>query len=567
MSHNILYRYINEHNSVFTKRRDCYVELKKFIETPSNSKICALYGLRRTGKTVLMDQMIEELTSKNLPCMLVVCKPGGTMSELENILDDALKNGVKYVFVDEITYLSDFQACASSLANFYAAQGLKIVITGTDSLGIALSRGSQLLDRIDMIHTSYISFGEFHRLLGKNLEEYISYGGTLTDSPYKDNQKTNEYFNSAIVENILSSLERNEGIHSYPPELTELYERGEIGTCINKLVNKLTQSFVIKALLKEYESAPLGMTLNNMKDENRKRIDVPVNRENVNDGLRQRLKIKSNSEIKTKLTQYHLDKLKEYLENLGLLLSIDTYSSFKAPNGPIQIEPLDIVLQPGMVYVHGSELVKELANDSSWRNLANRELINEFIYRADRTVKGAILENAVIANTYLNYNQDRNLYISKLVLSPNGNRHEADMVVVDSSKDEVYLFEVKYSAGLETDHIKHLISEEFIDAIEKEFGAVAGRYVIYNGVTGVWNGIKFVNAEDFFDTIYNHKDVFKSAIVAIDDLCVRGGVLERPLDNSLDATVSSCKTISDISDKKHPVVKRQDFNLDDDDKR
>ena len=45
----------------YPEKRDCYPKLYKYITEHNpdyNGKICALYGLRRTGKTVMMNQCI-----------------------------------------------------------------------------------------------------------------------------------------------------------------------------------------------------------------------------------------------------------------------------------------------------------------------------------------------------------------------------------------------------------------------------------------------------------------------------------------------------------------------------
>jgi predicted AAA+ superfamily ATPase len=57
---------------IYTQKRDCYKELMAFLHRDSN-KVCVLYGLRRTGKTVLMKQATikpfadkEEVCRKNI---------------------------------------------------------------------------------------------------------------------------------------------------------------------------------------------------------------------------------------------------------------------------------------------------------------------------------------------------------------------------------------------------------------------------------------------------------------------------------------------------------------------
>ena len=43
------------------QKRDCFAQLKQFTAREIDGKIAILYGLRRTGKTTLLFQMISEL--------------------------------------------------------------------------------------------------------------------------------------------------------------------------------------------------------------------------------------------------------------------------------------------------------------------------------------------------------------------------------------------------------------------------------------------------------------------------------------------------------------------------
>ena len=117
--------------------------------------------------------------------------------------------------------MDDFINTAATLSDIYSSLGMKIVLSGTDSLGFAFSSRDELFDRNIMIHTSYISFKEYSEVLGiTEIDEYIEYGGTLkmenmdfSDSDYdkeevafKDDESTRKYINTAISKNIANAI-------------------------------------------------------------------------------------------------------------------------------------------------------------------------------------------------------------------------------------------------------------------------------------------------------------------------------------------------------------------------
>ena len=87
-------------------------------------KICALYGLRRTGKTVMMYQYISELSDKDKEkTVYILCLRECDMLELRQAMEDLYDKGVRNFFLDEITEVTDFQKYGNTSA---ASIGLAI---------------------------------------------------------------------------------------------------------------------------------------------------------------------------------------------------------------------------------------------------------------------------------------------------------------------------------------------------------------------------------------------------------------------------------------------------------
>ena len=102
------------------------------------------------------------------------------MAAMNRDLGKLLDLGYEYVFIDEVTLMHDFIDSAALFSDIYAAQGMKIVLSGTDSLGFWFALHQELYDRAVTIHTTFIPFREHSRLLGiDSIDEYIRYGGTL----------------------------------------------------------------------------------------------------------------------------------------------------------------------------------------------------------------------------------------------------------------------------------------------------------------------------------------------------------------------------------------------------
>ena len=152
--------------------------MQQFVNREIDGKIYILYGLRRTGKTTLLFQMISKLPLEQTAYIKV--KTTDNMSKLTKDLDVLGKNGCKYVFIDEITLMEDFINTAADLSDIFAMMGMKTIVSGMDSLGFAMANRDELYDRSVTIHTSFIPFREYSRLLDiDSVDSYIEYGGTL----------------------------------------------------------------------------------------------------------------------------------------------------------------------------------------------------------------------------------------------------------------------------------------------------------------------------------------------------------------------------------------------------
>ena len=236
------------------KRRYIAKNLEKYISSPNDRKVCCLYGLRRTGKTTMMFQEMRRLGYENT--LFIECDNDTSVMQLCKTIEEHPE--ARYVFIDEVTKARNFITASSVLADIYAAEGIKIVLSGTDSLGFFLAKSDELYDRAELIHTTYIPFSEQHYLIGKGIMDYIRYGGTLApENTFYNRSRSDEYSNSSIVFNIVHSLEkwnqgRNYGI------LRDIVDSGELPSFINKVIEYDSREFVGSIINAAFKSHDLG---------------------------------------------------------------------------------------------------------------------------------------------------------------------------------------------------------------------------------------------------------------------------------------------------------------------
>ena len=174
---------------------DSLNQLNKYLNKEISNRVCIIYGLVETGKNTMVRQAIEEMDEERFQkTAYIKIQKRDKLTNLNRDLDRLYENGFRFVFIDEVTLMDDFIDCASLFSDVYAGIGMKIILSGTDSLGFYLASGNELYDRDYTIRTTYIPFAEYSRLLkNDDIDSYIQ---------FVDNNKifeTNEIKNYELV--------------------------------------------------------------------------------------------------------------------------------------------------------------------------------------------------------------------------------------------------------------------------------------------------------------------------------------------------------------------------------
>ncbi len=481
-------------------KRDCFSTLQKFVNGSYDGKICILYGLRRTGKTTLLFQMLSELPIEKTAYIKV--QTTDDMSRLTKDLKVLFELGYRYVFIDEITLLSDFIDTAAVLSDVFSMIGMKIVVSGTDSLGFAMANRDELYDRSVTIHTSFIPFREYARLLNiRSVDSYIEYGGTLKmenmsfDDPdaafdevaFRDDESTRKYIDTAISRNIQHTL-KNDHYGEYFNQLRELYEKGELTNVINRIVQHMNHRFVLRVVEDEFKSHDFGsakeLLLHDLPAE-RATVLYDVNEKQILERLKVIIEVKEKSETTVPITQEHIDKVKKYLIMLDLIVNCpERYESGK------QAEHI-VFSQPGMRYAIAKALVYSLMQDAYFASIseADKAYITGKILD---DVKGRMLEDIVLLE--VRKTAPSTMEAFKFKFDAGG---EFDMVIYDKVGQNCRIYEIKHSTEVNEKQTIHLRDAEKCQIVENRFGPISGKFVLYRGKDTFAEGVQYLNVENF----------------------------------------------------------------------
>jgi len=483
------------------KKRECYNTLKKFLDGEYYGRICILYGLRRTGKTTLLFQTLGELPKDKTAYIKI--RTTDNMSNLTKDLDLLFQRGFRYVLIDEVTLMEDFINTAAVLSDIFSAMGMKIAVSGTDSLGFAMADRDELYDRNVMIHTSFIPFREYAYLLGiDTVDKYIEYGGTLKmedmsfddkdaifdEVSFRDDESTRKYIDTAISRNIQHTL-KNDSAGEYFNQLRELYEAGELTNVINRIVEQMNHNFLLSVVQESFKSHDLGsakqLLLHDVPLE-RAHVLYDVDEKKIVERLKAIIEVKERYETKIEVTQSHIEKVKKYLIMLDLIQNCPTRIENGSP------EEHYIFVQPGMRYSIAKALVYSLWQDEYFMTIPSEDR-KYIIDKILNDVKGRMLEDIVLLETTKASPKNKEAF--KFKFESGG---EFDMVVSDMESLTCSVYEVKHSSEMSEEQARHLRDAGKINLIDYRFGKVTKRCVLYRGKTETAkDGIEYKNVEEY----------------------------------------------------------------------
>lgn len=191
-------------------KRPTYIDLvKPYID---KDIIKVLIGQRRVGKSYMLFQIMDEIISLHKdPNIIYINKELHDFENIHNHNDllDYIENkeekiGKKYIFIDEVQDIEDFEKALRSLQ---AKGGYDIYCTGSNAKLLSGELATYLSGRyveIKIYSLSFMEFVEFHKLDNNkdSLIKYFKYGGL----PYLINLELNDHIIYDYLKNIYAAI-------------------------------------------------------------------------------------------------------------------------------------------------------------------------------------------------------------------------------------------------------------------------------------------------------------------------------------------------------------------------
>ena len=202
-------------------KRESYLErIRPFYES---DYIKAITGIRRCGKSVLMEQIIEEIKEKGIDDKHIITfnlegKSGEgitTRKKLEKAIDKKIKDDKKYyIFIDEVQHIKKFEEAIASVRVSY---NCSLFVTGSNSRLLKGKLQDKLTGRakeFPMAPFTYREVLEFKKVNGLEINDndffdYLTWGGMPQRYEEVDEQGLVSYFQSLYHSIIEKDVYKN----------------------------------------------------------------------------------------------------------------------------------------------------------------------------------------------------------------------------------------------------------------------------------------------------------------------------------------------------------------------
>ena len=197
------------------------IYLNQLINKQNNGLVKIITGIRRSGKSFLLDPIFKEYLmgkgiSKNHIIKIDFDERRNKKYQNPDILDEYIRslivdNDTYYLSLDEIQKVNDFE---SVLNGFLHINNLDIYVTGSNSKFLSSDIITEFRGRGDEIRVFPLAFSEYYSVFEGDKEdaweEYITYGGLPKVISFKSESEKSKYLKQLSEKTYICDIvERN----------------------------------------------------------------------------------------------------------------------------------------------------------------------------------------------------------------------------------------------------------------------------------------------------------------------------------------------------------------------
>lgn len=523
----------------------------------SNGHAICLAGLRRTGKSILLEQLhynsnLFGIAQEEVLHIILSTSLDGKSIDRDNfgvsridsknieypsiteikqfIKQEVSKRKIKCVMIDEVTLCSDLILTGKSLVDWLLSSGIKVVLAGTESASFNLAANNSLYSRLIILDISYIPFGEYCRVKGLDtsttdkavdaLNKFMYHGNILDDNTKLDT----DYIEGALGVNVALSIVNsdNELFEGYTDRIKSLVES------IIKYYKLIGESITVEQIAQEISRSDITRALNNLNSRRKKRgedtVDIAVRDRKMMaiSGAEEYFKRYNLSfDIsQIKLSNEQLSYIDNIFSSMGLL-----YGLKEIPGSNIQ----DI----NMIHSLGVNIANSMSTEISKLNLGvSSDDLNTIRKEIISTALGGILENIValhyikkaekkegVIEDFKEYRREfktaRKLpafgvykYRNSIIVDGRAYQAEIDLIIVTDTS--LKLIEIKKSSIVDENQTRWLNNEAVVDEIRELVSPYkpVEKEVYYLGEERFVGDVHYINIANKLIEEYNNGRVY-----------------------------------------------------------
>jgi hypothetical protein len=450
------------------ERRDAYYEMEKFCTDHTlHGKVGIVYGMRNTGKTIILQQLAGREDYVNNSAYLTLRYKQCDIQNVYEWIDNLRLIGVKYIFIDEVTWAEGFIEFSAPLADDWGTEeGVKIILSGTDSLAFTWAGNNSLYHRFVRTRTTWMGFPESQRVRGGDIIDYIRNGGVFWEDNVPAENRLETYLRTSVVENIYNTI-RNIDKSTVDAELLMGFTKEDLYVLCYAICESLTIDYVMSKA-HEVWGQKFAFGLKKALNDCRIRLTKETHEKIVNES----------GEFQTGNVVFSKNQITlviDILRQIGFLTIVPFYLG----EGYDDTAAL-IFSQPGVA----CEFIKNVVR-SVRSNLDSLEA-ETIIVKLNENTDGYLLESVALLTClrtvkYLDRKDETRISVGKF-RQLGGGHEEIDIVRYHYADRHLQLMEVKRSETSKSSFCRHLVNDAIVDYFKGRFGAeTVERILLYRG--------------------------------------------------------------------------------------